>query len=211
MSKQLIYEQRVRAYEAQGMTTSDAQGVVDAEDMKASKQRSGHTPENIEVGNLSHHKDRASAHWTLDGARFHVWFDIATLTVEGARSHGLNAKPTLYKNPIPPEDWDTRRLDASKPHHAEVIRQVFARVIERGLIGAAIAAAEEEERKLDAEAEEARNQERIKEAAPDLLAALEGLRKQLRGHVRMDVKKHYSLMVADVAADKAIRKARGQS
>ena len=44
----------------------------------------------------------------------------------------------------------------------------------------------------------------------DLLAALEGLRAELRQHIKMDVKKHYSLMVADVAADKAIARARGE-
>jgi hypothetical protein len=44
----------------------------------------------------------------------------------------------------------------------------------------------------------------------DLLTALEDLRKELRAHVKLDVKKHYSLMVADVAADKAARKARGE-
>ncbi len=51
---------------------------------------------------------------------------------------------------------------------------------------------------------------RLIAAAPDLLAALESLRAQLRAHVRMDVKKHYSLMAAEVAADKAIRRARGE-
>lgn len=46
-------------------------------------------------------------------------------------------------------------------------------------------------------------------AVADMLAALEELRKQLQAHVRLDVKKHFSLMVADVAADKAIIKAKG--
>lgn len=46
-------------------------------------------------------------------------------------------------------------------------------------------------------------------AAPELLAALEDLRDELRGHIRFDVKKHYSLMCAEVAADKAIDKAKG--
>ena len=50
---------------------------------------------------------------------------------------------------------------------------------------------------------------RLLDAAPDLLAALEDLRKELRPAVKLDVKKYYSLMVAEVAADKAIRKARG--
>lgn len=46
-------------------------------------------------------------------------------------------------------------------------------------------------------------------SAPELLQALEDLRAQLRHHVKFDVRKHYSLMVADVAASKAIDKARG--
>ena len=48
-------------------------------------------------------------------------------------------------------------------------------------------------------------------AAPDLLAALEHLRKELRAHIRLDVKKHYSLMVADAAAGTAVHKAKGGS
>lgn len=49
---------------------------------------------------------------------------------------------------------------------------------------------------------------RLIAAAPDLLAALEDMREQLRAHVRLDVKKHYRLMVADAAAGSAILKAR---
>jgi hypothetical protein len=41
----------------------------------------------------------------------------------------------------------------------------------------------------------------------ELTQALRDLQKELRSHVRMDVKKHYSLMVADVQASKAIDKA----
>lgn len=58
--------------------------------------------------------------------------------------------------------------------------------------------------------DELREAARLIAAAPDLLATLEELQAQLRAHVRMDVKKHYSLMVAEVAADKAIRRARGE-
>jgi hypothetical protein len=46
-------------------------------------------------------------------------------------------------------------------------------------------------------------------AAPELLEALEGLYKQLHAHIRLDVKKHYSLMIADAIASSAIHKARG--
>jgi len=47
-------------------------------------------------------------------------------------------------------------------------------------------------------------------ALPDLIAALENLQKQLRAHVKMDVKKHFSLMVAEAAAGKALFKAKGE-
>lgn len=43
----------------------------------------------------------------------------------------------------------------------------------------------------------------------ELLAALRELQKQVRAHIKLDVKKHYSLMVADVVASKAIARAEG--
>lgn len=50
---------------------------------------------------------------------------------------------------------------------------------------------------------------RLFAAAPDLLAALVELQKELRQNIKLDVRKHYSLMVADAAANKAIAKATG--
>jgi hypothetical protein len=41
----------------------------------------------------------------------------------------------------------------------------------------------------------------------ELIAALRELQKQLRAHIKLDVKKHYSLMVADAAASTIIAKA----
>jgi hypothetical protein len=41
----------------------------------------------------------------------------------------------------------------------------------------------------------------------ELIEALRELQKQLRAHVKLDVRKHYSLMVADAAASTAIAKA----
>jgi hypothetical protein len=40
-----------------------------------------------------------------------------------------------------------------------------------------------------------------------VLDALKELRKQLRAHIKLDVRKHYSLMVADAIASAAIAKA----
>lgn len=47
-------------------------------------------------------------------------------------------------------------------------------------------------------------------AAPEMLEALRELQQKLHRAIKMDVKRHYSLMVADVAASKAIAKAEGR-
>lgn len=47
-------------------------------------------------------------------------------------------------------------------------------------------------------------------AAPDMYEALKDLQMQVRAHFKLDVKKHYSLMVADVIANKALAKAEGK-
>jgi len=51
---------------------------------------------------------------------------------------------------------------------------------------------------------------RLIAAAPDLLEALKELQKRIHAHMKMDVKKHYSLLVADAAASKAIHNAEGK-
>lgn len=48
-------------------------------------------------------------------------------------------------------------------------------------------------------------------AAPELLRALRELQQKLHGAIKLDVRKHYSLMVADAAATKAIDRAEGRS
>lgn len=50
---------------------------------------------------------------------------------------------------------------------------------------------------------------RLIAAAPLMLQALEDLRKELRAHVKLDVRRNFSLMAADAQAGTAIHKARG--
>ena len=65
--------------------------------------------------------------------------------------------------------------------------------------------------KADAKREAEAKAEAIRQAAPDLLEALKSLREAFRDlGIKRDVRKHYHLMVAEAAADKAIRKAEGQ-
>lgn len=50
-----------------------------------------------------------------------------------------------------------------------------------------------------------------KPTASELLASLIELRKQVHAHIKLDVKKHYSLMVADSLASTLIHRAGAQS
>ena len=62
------------------------------------------------------------------------------------------------------------------------------------------------------ECEEREDNAALIASAPELLQALKDLQKQMRAsHGKWNVKKDYSLMVADVAASKAIDKAEGRS
>lgn len=48
-------------------------------------------------------------------------------------------------------------------------------------------------------------------ASPELLEAIQNLQKELRGALNFNVRKHYSLMVADAAATKVVARATGGS
>lgn len=58
--------------------------------------------------------------------------------------------------------------------------------------------------------DELRANARLIAAAPELLEALLSLQKEIRNAVKFDVKKHYSLMLADAVASKVIAKATGE-
>ena len=55
----------------------------------------------------------------------------------------------------------------------------------------------------------AAERDQLREQVKLLRDALEDLHKQLRAHVKMDVKKHFSLMVADAQATKALNNTKG--
>lgn len=132
------------------------------------------TPTNIQVQTSGIDSKKAAASWELDGARYHVWFDLKTKEIAADFRIGRNASEgTVYKNPLMedrnhPDFFNTRKLDVSA--HVGIIGQVFKEIEAKGLIAKALAAEEEKERQRQAESKEYRRQEKIKEAAPKLLA-----------------------------------------
>ena len=85
--------------------------------------------------------------WEHDGARYHVWLDRHTYTIE--RDPAYNRRPTLYKNP--PHGvhlgmdgyFRTCKLDARK--HG-IIDTVLAHAKRAGLFDAAVAKVKARER-----------------------------------------------------------------
>jgi hypothetical protein len=88
-----------------------------------------------------------SLSWEHDGARYHVWIDRHTYTIEP--DPGYKRRPTLYKNP--PQDvrvgmdsyFRTRKLDARK--HC-IVDTVLGHAKRTGLFEAALAKVKPRER-----------------------------------------------------------------
>lgn len=127
----------------------------------------------VEVTASYPYDKRASASWESEGARFHVWFDVATKEIH--REYGTG-KLIIYKNPPlriernSPEHFNTRYLDGDKPCNAALLRQVFDVIERNSLIAKGIAVAEEKQRQRDAENLEVARQNRMMEAGPRLYA-----------------------------------------
>lgn len=136
------------------------------------------TPTNVHVDGLSAFHNRAAASWNLDGARYHVWFDLETKQVEAG--YVLYKNPPLDVSSRDPGFFNTRKLDADSPSNAKVIERVFAEIEERGLIAAAIEENKREEYRRGKEMEALALEQRIKESGPELLAALERVADDLR-------------------------------
>ena len=85
--------------------------------------------------------------WEHDGARYHVWIDRRSYTIEADPTS--KGRPTLYMNPPPNvlADMDgyfrTRKLDA---HKHGIVDAVLAHAKGAGLIEAAIAKVRARER-----------------------------------------------------------------
>jgi hypothetical protein len=92
--------------------------------------------DNIKVTPHGGSTTRMSASFTTDDARYHVWIDARTMTLEA---------PILYKNPPHgvgykmPGHFDTRRLNATTPKNAKLIAELLKAVSECKLVEAAIA------------------------------------------------------------------------
>ena len=76
-----------------------------------------------------------SAAFTLEGARYHVWFDPRTMQLTA---------PILYKNPPDGTKYrseghfDTRKLNATTSKNVALVAKLLATVVQRKLVEAAI-------------------------------------------------------------------------
>lgn len=126
----------------------------------------------IHVDSVYLPSNRAAAGFSLNGARYHLWFNLATLKTED---------DVLYKNPPigikshDPGYFYTRRLDATNRVNASLVAKLFVEIKERKLVEAAIQAALDKEAEYQREMAEKEREWAKKEAGPDLYAALVGL------------------------------------
>lgn len=162
--------------------------------------------QNVTNVSVSGDPDHSMAlHWEADGARYHVWVN--------SNLHG-SVSGTIYKNaPLhlkrgDPGHFDARRLNIQVPKNRTMFETAKAVAIQCDMVAklrADVARQEAETAKKNAEAAALR---RVKEAGPELLAALTALRDDVaklqwgqpypgRNHAVMD------------AADAAIARAEG--
>lgn len=91
--------------------------------------------------------ERASAGWESGDARFHVWFDPVTRTVEPGHAFGKSDARLIYKNSTAdhgqPGYFPTRKLDADSPGNVAILEHVFETINREGLIAKARAAKKE--------------------------------------------------------------------
>lgn len=135
-------------------------------------------PTNIKVDCTSSYSKRAAASWHMDGARFHVWFNLDTKE--------LDREGLIYKNPLEgtdrnsPSHFNTRKLDGTLPTNAKIIKQVFAEIDSKSLIAAALEVEAEKERKTQEANAAYKREELAKAVALELLANLEFAAKLLQ-------------------------------
>lgn len=132
-------------------------------------------PTNIEVA-VEAEGSTASVSWQLDGARYHVWFNLETRVLH---TELRTKRAMLYKNPMAehgtPGHFGTRRLDANNKTNAAVVALVFQKIEEMDLIKRAKNVATKRAAAAQAENVEASRQKRIATAAPRLFDVLKEL------------------------------------
>lgn len=127
------------------------------------------SPENIHVAGI--YAGNAAANFEMDGARYHIWFNIDT----------MEPQSTLYKNPPhgvnrhTPGHFDTRHLDATNKKNKPLVDALFAHIREHGLLEAAIGKEAAKKAQQDAEIMDAYRRKVKERAGPDLYDALRGL------------------------------------
>jgi hypothetical protein len=124
--------------------------------------------ENVRVDSISRVNNQAAACFEMDGARFHIWFNMVTGKRDGV----------LYKNPLlsverhDPGHFETRSLDATNKANAAIVAALFAEIEERKLVEAALAAEAEKEAKKREELAAAHRLHLKQEAGPAMFDAL---------------------------------------
>ncbi len=130
----------------------------------------------VSLSHRSKFEDRVALNWRTSEARYHVWVKLDTLEPTGDY---VGRRGICYKNSLvgirEPGYFETRKLSLDSKPNAEAFKRAQQIARNNKLVEVLLAhEAAEHERKVEAERDAARLH-RIKEAGPDLLAALQQL------------------------------------
>jgi hypothetical protein len=137
-----------------------------------------------------------------DGAGYHIWLDRKTRTLE---------KPILYKNSLAtkrdePGYFNTRKLSIESKFGCELVAHMMRCAVQENLFEKAEQKVHDDRAAEIAETEKMRAAERVKDAAPELLAALEHMVAVSNWATTIQSEEQYDAMIA--TAEAAIRKAK---
>lgn len=127
--------------------------------------------QNVSVYIPNLESSRATANFTTDEARFHIWFDYKTMERDDCLYKNA-PRGVVYRGP---GYFEARKLDATNATNAPIVAALFAEIEERKLIPAKIeelkALALQQEAALLAKMREYQKQQ----TGPELYDALKGL------------------------------------